>query len=133
MLIDGSYIPRIEAAFENNPLESHVAQQIFDSCRFFLGEDNNLDFGRLLAAFDDADTKRLLVELDESAELKTNADRERWLADLIDAYHRRGEEIDRRRTLAAAQKNTGDAEQLLAQFLEQTKSKHRAEYERRKK
>ncbi len=132
VLLDPNYITRIEGAFETNPL-SPVAQQIFDACRFYLGEENKLDFGRLLAAFDDADVKGLLVQLDESAARKATADRERWLADLIDTHHRRRDEGDRRRSLAAAQQNTGDAEQLLAQFLEQSKTKHRTEYERRKK
>ena len=67
------------------------------------------------------------------ARLKAKADRDRWLADLVDTHHRRHDAVARRRTLAAAQQNTGDAEQLLAQFLEQAKTKHRTEYERRKK
>jgi hypothetical protein len=98
-----------------------------------LSAGNKLDFGRLLAAFDDADTKCLLVELDESCATKSTADRERWLLDLVDARHRRHEDVSRRRMLAAAQQNTGEAEQLLAQFVEKSKTKHRAEYERRKK
>ena len=122
--------PRSTPVRSNRPL----AQQIFDACRFFLGEDSKLDFGRLLAAFDDADTKSLLVELDESCATQSQG-RPRPLA----RRPRRNRTIAattklaRRRTLAAAQQNTGDAEQLLAQFLEQAKSKHRTEYERRKK
>jgi DNA primase len=133
VLLDGSYISRIEALFDTNPLQSPIAQQVFDACRFLAADGGNLDFGRLLAAFDDADTKSLLVELDESCATKTAADRERWLQDLVNAHRRRRDDLDRRRTLAAAQQNKGDAEQLLAQFLERSKSKHRTEYERRKK
>ena len=53
--------------------------------------------------------KNLLVELDESAAQKSNADRERWLADLLEAYNRRGEEQSRRATLAAARQSDDNA------------------------
>jgi DNA primase len=133
VLLDPSYIGRLQSALEAAPILSPPARQIFDACRRLTEEDGGFDFGRLLAAFDDAELKSLLVQLDESSACKATADRERWLADLVDTHRRRRDESDRRRALAAAQQNTGDAEQLLAQFLEQSKTKHRAEYERRKK
>jgi hypothetical protein len=86
-----------------------------------------------MVAFDEPEIKNLLVQLDESAGTKANADRERWLADLLETHRRRDDETSRRATLAAARQSTGDAEQLLAQFCEQSKTKHRSEYERRKK
>ncbi len=46
---------------------------------------------------------------------------------------RSGEETTRRADLAAARQSDASAEQLLAQFCEQAKSKHLNDYERRKK
>ena len=54
-------------------------------------------------------------------------------ADLLETHRRRGEDNDRRADLAAARQSDDDAEQLLAQFCEQSKSKHLNDYERRKK
>jgi hypothetical protein len=132
-LLDGSYISRIDSTFETNPLQSPLARRILDACRLLLSKENKLEFGRLLAAFDDAETKSLLVALDDSCATKAMADRERWLQDLVDSHRRRDNEAERRRSLAAAQQNTDNAEQLLAEFVEQSKTKHRIEYERRKK
>ena len=89
--------------------------------------------GRVLAEFDDPDMKSLVVQLDESCATKARADRERWLADLLDTHRRRSEEALHRSRLAAARQDTNEAEQLLASFCEQSKSKHLSEYERRKK
>jgi hypothetical protein len=83
--------------------------------------------------FDDAGLKNLLVSLDESSATKASADRERWLADLLETDRRKTDETQRRRLLAAARQNESEAEQLLTQFCEQTKSKHRNDYERRKR
>ena len=81
------------------------------------------DFGRLLAEFDEPEMKSLLVQLDESCATKGTADRERWLADLLETHRRRDEEKDRRTYLAAARQSADNAEQLLAEFCEQAKSK----------
>ena len=77
--------------------------------------------------------KSLLVQLDESCALKATADRERWLADLLETHRRRDEEKDRRTYLAAARQSSDNAEQLLAEFCEQAKQKHLNDFERRKK
>jgi hypothetical protein len=91
------------------------------------------DFGRLLAEFDHPEVKNLLVQLDDSCQTKAAADRERWLADILESYGRRGEETADRKRLAAARQNDENAEQLLAQYRELSRSKHLSEYERRKK
>ncbi len=65
---------------------------------------------------------------------KPSADRERWLADLLETYQRRQDESQRRASASPRPAKTpSDAEQLLAQFCEQSKSKHLSDYERRKK
>jgi DNA primase len=133
VLLEPKYLARVESILESPPFESPIARQIYDACRRLLADGSPFEFGRLLAQFDEADIKSLLVQLDESCATKKAADRERWLQDLVDTDRRRRDEADRRRSLAAAQQNSGDAEQLLAQFLDQSKSKHRTEYERRKK
>jgi hypothetical protein len=90
-------------------------------------------FDEMLTELDDSSLKSLLVGLDESCASKASADRERWLADLLHTHRRRSEEAQQRRALAAARDDASEAEQLLASFCEQSKSKHRSEYERRKK
>jgi hypothetical protein len=55
------------------------------------------------------------------------------LADLLETCRRRTEEAKQRDQLAAARENANQAEQLLAQFCDQSKSKHLSDYERRKK
>jgi hypothetical protein len=51
----------------------------------------------------------------------------------METHRRRDDESTRRADLAAARQSDASAEQLLAQFCDQSKSKHRIDYERRKK
>jgi hypothetical protein len=88
---------------------------------------------QLLTEFDDPRVKNLLVGIDEQSSAKPPTEPERLLQDVLNAYERRQAELNRRATLAAARQDSNDAEQLLAQFCEQSKSKHRTDYERRKK
>jgi len=130
---DAAFIVRLAAVIEPEAISSPVARRIFVGCCRLAEQGMHEDFGRLMAAFDDPEFKNLLVQLDESAATKPNADRERWLADLLETARRRGDATTRRATLAAARQSDGDAEQLLAQFVKDSNSKHRTEFERRKK
>jgi DNA primase len=132
-LLDTVYLRRAREVIEPTAIKSNAARRIFGTICQLVESDGELDFGSLLAQFDDVETKSLLVELDESSATKQTADRERWWQDLVRSQHRGREEAARRATLAAAQQSTGDAEQLLADFCQQSKSKHLDEYERRKK
>jgi DNA primase len=132
VLLDPSVVRRIAAAIEPSAITSTAASRVFAACCRLVDDGWQNDFGRLLAEFDDPGMKNLLVELDESSQTKASADRERWLADLLDSYRRRREETEHRARLAAARQDGDEAEQLLAQFCEQSKSKHLSEYERRK-
>jgi hypothetical protein len=87
---------------------------------------------RLVAAFDEPEVKSLLVGLDESCAAKPPIEAEQMLQDVLAAYGRRDANAGRLTDLAAARKDAGNAEQLLAQFCEQSKSKHLDEYKRRK-
>lgn len=133
LLLEPAFLPRIASAIEPTAITSDAARRIYDSCCRLAQHGGPCDFGRLLAAFDDPEMKSLLVQLDESCATKASADRERWFADLLETYRRRREEAERRVALAAARQNSGDAEDILARFCEQAKSKHLSEYERRKK
>jgi len=133
LLVDPSLVSRVADVVEPAAITSDAARRIYAAiCRLPEGDWRD-DFGRLLAEFDDPDTKSMLVQLDESCATKKSADRERWLADLLETYRRRQEVIGHRARLAAAREDASEADQLLAQFCEQTKSKHLNDYERRKK
>jgi DNA primase len=133
IILDPSLSERIETHVDVRSLSSPVARNIFAACCRLSHDGWRNDFGRLLAEFDDPAMKSLLVQLDESAATKSSADRERWLGDLIDTYRRQQDDAQRRARLVAARTDTTSAEQLLAQFCDETKEKHRTEYERRKK
>lgn len=133
IILDHTMLTRVADVIDSNSISSPVARRIYIGCCRLAEQGMYDDFGRLMAAFDDANIKNLLVQLDESAATKAKADRERWFADLLDSHRRRGESAGHRATLAAARQSDGDAEQLLAQFCEQSKSKHLSDYERRKK
>ncbi|HEX4416214.1 MAG TPA: DNA primase [Lacipirellulaceae bacterium] len=134
VILDPSYLARVADVIDPASISSPVARRIFTGLCRLAEQGMHEDFGRLLAAYDEPEMKNLLVQLDESAANKTKADRERWLADLFDSHNRRGEEQSRRATLAAArQSDDEDAMRLLAQSLEQNRTKHLSEYERRKK
>jgi len=132
LLLEPAFIPRVAVCLEPSTFLSEVARSIFAAyCR--LAKDGwRGEFGWLLSTFDDPEMKNLLVELGESCETKAEADRERWLADLLETYRRRREESERRARLAAARQNADEAEELLARFCQQAKPKHLSEYERRK-
>jgi DNA primase len=133
VLLDPAIVRRIVVAIEPSAISSTAASRIFAACYRLVEDGWQNDFGRLLAEFDDPGMKNLLVQLDESSATKTTADRERWLADLMETDRRRREETEHRARLAAARQDGDEAEQLLAKFCEQSKTKHLNEYERRKK
>jgi DNA primase len=133
VFLDPSIISRLRPTIEPDAMASATGRRIYAACCRLVEDGWQNDFGRLLAEFDDMDMKNLLVQLDESAQTKAAADREQWLADVLDAHRRRTDETAHRKLLAAARQDGASAEQLLAQFCEQSKSKHLTEYERRKK
>jgi DNA primase len=133
IILDPTLVPRVAVGVDPADFTSTAAREIYVACCRIAEETPEGDFGRLLAEFDDPEMKSLLVQLDESCASKGTADRERWLADLVETHRRRDEEKDRRTYLAAARQSSDNAEQLLAEFCEQAKSKHQTEYERRKK
>jgi hypothetical protein len=133
LLLEPSFLSRINHVVRPEAITSEAVGRIFTLCCQLARDGRSCAFADLLAALDDPDLQGLLVGLDESCANKATADRERWLADLLHTYRRRGEEAQRRRVLAAARGDASDAEQLLAQFCEQSKSKHLSDYERRKK
>jgi hypothetical protein len=133
IILDPTLVPRVAVDVDPLDFTSPAAREIYLACCRIAEETPEGDFGRLLAEFDEPGMKSLLVQLDESCASKGTADRERWLADLVETHRRRDEENDRRTYLAAARQSSDNAEQLLAEFCEQAKSKHQTEYERRKK
>jgi DNA primase len=133
IILDPTLIPRVAGGVEPADFASPAARRIYLACCRLAEEAPEGDFGRLLTMFDEPEMKSLLVQLDESCALKAKADRERWLADLLDTHRRLDEEKDRRTYLAAARQSSDNAEQLLAEFCEQAKQKHLNDFERRKK
>ncbi len=133
LLLQPEFINRIAEVVKPSAVTSKAARFIYETCRQLAKSGTPCDFDRLMIEFDDAGLKNLLVSLDESCATKESTDRERWLADLLETYRRLEDESDRRTALAAARENSSDAEQLLARFCEQSKSKHFSDYERRKK
>jgi DNA primase len=133
LILDPSMAARVAGVISPSRLASEVARRIYAACCRLAEAGWRDDFGRLMAEFDDPAMKNLLVELDESSATKSAGDRERWLADLLDTDRRNQEETEQRTRLAAARHDAGDADQLLAQFCKQSKSKHLSDFERRKK
>jgi DNA primase len=133
LVLDPTIIARMTDHIDVTAFGSAFSRRIFVGICRLAEQGMHEDFGRLLAAFDEPAMKNLLVELDESAAQKANADRERWLADVLETHNRRGEESSNRATLAAARQSDDNAEQLLAQFVKDSNPKHRSDYERRKK
>jgi DNA primase len=133
LLLEPSLVSRVRELVEPSALASESARQIYSAFCQLAPSEEPCDFSRLLDTLDNPALKSLLVSLDESCAAKASADRERWLADLVQTYRRRSEDADHRRALATARKDSTEAEHLLAQFCDQSKSKHFSAYERRKK
>jgi DNA primase len=133
MILDPPFIPRVTVSIAPEDFTSPAARRIFIGCCRIAEVSPEGDFARLLTAFDEPEMKSLLVQLDESCAMKGKADRERWLADLVETHRRRDEDKERRAYLAAARQSADNAEQLLAEFCNQAKTRHQTEYERRKK
>lgn len=135
VLLDPSYITRIEAASNRPDFTSTAARRIYRRCLELAQNDEPIEFNRLLLEFDDPEAKSTLVSLDEFCqdEERHRGDRELWIQDLLHSADRRRQEDERRQLLAAAKSNEEDAEALLARFYEQARRKQLSEYERRKK
>jgi hypothetical protein len=133
LLAHPEYFARIHAAIDAEQIESELARQVYNTWVRLAANDVGPDLPRLLLEFDDPSMKSLLVSIDEERADKPATEPERLLQDVLAGYARRQMDINRRAVLAAARRDTNSAEQLLAQFCEQTKSKHLSDYERRKK
>ena len=135
VLLEPAYLTRIEAATNRPNFTSPAANRIYRKCVELAANGQQIDFNRLLLEFDDAETKSVLVSLDEFCqdEERNQGDRELWLQDLLSAADRRQDEQQRRRQLAAAKTNQDDAEALLASFCEEARPKQLGHFERRKK
>ncbi len=135
VLMEPAYLARIEAATHRPKFTLPEAQRIYSKCveLFHLGQP--ISFAQLLLEFDDAHTKSLLVSLDEFCqdEQRQQGDREQWLQDLLSAADRRQDQEQRIRVLEAAKSNQADAESLLSQFFQESRSKQLGHLERRKK
>jgi DNA primase len=133
VFLEPGRLAQMTAALEPADFSTDLSREVFAACRKLAQESGQLEFGRLLSQFDDPGVKNLLVELDEASEAKSSADRERWWRDLMAAAHRRRERQTRRIALAAAQRSPDQAEQMLDQIYQQSRSKQLSEYERRKR
>jgi len=133
LLLEPGYLAQIESAIDPAAITSPAAREIYDACRRLAATGEPPELGRLMVQFDDVDMKSLVVQLDESSAAKSSTDHERRLQDLVHAYEQRLEEDRRRKTLAAAQQDEASAPESLADFCQQSHSKHLREYERRKK
>ena len=119
--------------FQPGDFTSTVARQIYDACASLADDEDQLDFGRLLANFDDPAVKTLIVDLDESSAAKASADRERWWQDLIVSAQTRRNAQQNKQATAKAESDPAEIERLAAQFFQASRSKNLSEYERRKK
>jgi hypothetical protein len=128
-----NYYPRIHAAIDPAGIETNLARGIYSAWTRMASEAAGPGLSQLLSEFDDPRVKNLLVGIDEENAAKPPTEPERLLQDVLSGYERRQTELNRRAVLAAARQDSTSAEQLLAQFCEQAKSKHQSDYERRKK
>ena len=94
LILEPSFITRVASEIEPEALTSPAANRIYAACCRFDEAGTEDLFGQLLTAFDDPDVKNLLVQLDESCATKTAADRQRWLADLLETHRRRARRSD---------------------------------------
>jgi DNA primase len=133
LLAHPSYFPRIHAAIDEAQIESNFARRVYATWVRLATDDVGPSLSQLLSEFDDPRVKNLLVGIDEQSSEKPPTEPERLLQDVLSTYERRQADLSRRSVLAAARQEPNHAEQLLAQFCEQSKSKHRSDYERRKK
>jgi DNA primase len=133
LLKHATYFARIHAAIDEAVIESSFARRIFATWIRLATDDVGPSLSQLLSEFDDPRVKSLLVGIDEQSSEKPPTEPERLLQDVLATYERRQGELSRRAVLAAARQDSNNAEQLLAQFCEQSKTKHRSDYERRKK
>jgi hypothetical protein len=133
ILLEPASLARMAGVVDAATFESDVARRIYETCVRLANSGGPIDFQRLSIEFDDAATKNLLVQLDESSQAKASADREQWLQDLLSSVERRRGELLRRQTFSATAHGGEDTEALLARFCQESRTKQLSEYERRKK
>jgi DNA primase len=134
ILAHSSYFVRIRTTIDPSRIETTVAKRIYNVWVNLSRNDEEPEAPRLVAAFDDPGMKSFLVGIDSELSNKPVMEPEQMLQEVLGAYERQADAIDRRAALVAARKNsTTDAEQLLAQFCKDSTPKHRLDYERRKK
>jgi hypothetical protein len=70
------------------------------------------DFDRLMLEFEDANLRRMLVQLDERCRAKADSDADLQLRQTLASYRRRKEDANHRRSIAALQDKPSEVGQV---------------------
>lgn len=120
-------IERVLQVIGPEELGSEVCQRICFACQDLWETEGEVDFSRLLVAFDEPEMKSLLVDLDERSERKQTASASDRLEPLLASFRRRKDEAERRRELAnLREQRVGEEEgvRLLLNAIQQGRSRH---------
>jgi len=127
------YASRIRAAVDSTMLETELARVVYRTWLALAEADQGPNFQRFLAAFDDPETKSLLVGIDEASSAKPSIDAERLLQDFLADCERRRLRAEQRRALAAGRSDDEFAMEAMNRLRQERSALERRLLEQRKK
>lgn len=120
-------IERVLQRLGPDQIGSELCRQIVLTCRDLWENEGEIEFSRLLLAFDDQAMKSLLVDLDERGREKHGDRCEERLEALLESFVRRREEGYRRQQLAALRERRIDDQQgveILLEAIQRGRARH---------
>ena len=128
ILLDPKNLAALAREIEADTVSTSIARRLYELClQLQQGHDTPL-YEKLMLCIEDPEEKRILVALDEESRAKASSNMSLRLRDLIAAH--KGQKQDAGSEVRPVADN---ADEALAQFVNQARPEHRSKYERRKK
>lgn len=128
ILLDPKNLTALAREIKADTVSTSIARRLYEQCLQLQQSHDTPLYEKLMLCIEDPEEKRILVALDEESRAKASSDMSLRLRDLI-AVHQ-GQKQD---PGSEGRPVANDADEALAQFVNQAGPEHRSKYERRKK
>jgi DNA primase len=128
ILLDAQNLAVLAREIEAVTVSTSIARRLYEQCLQLWQSHNAPLYEKLMVCIEDPEEKRVLVTLDEESRAKASSDMSLRLRDLI-AAHKEQQQA----TGSGGPPVADNADEELAQFVNQARPEHRSKYERRKK
>jgi DNA primase len=128
ILLDSKNLEALAREIEAVTVSTSIARRLYEQCLQLRQSHDTPLYEKLMVCIEDPEEKRVLVTLDEQSRAKASSNMSLRLRDLIAAHK------EQKQAAGSGDRPVADnADEALAQFVNQARPEHRSKYERRKK